>query len=87
MNKRILELANHADNYAKQTVHYYMGQFDGLTWEEKIKQSRDTKFAKMIVRECIEVCQGQATYDPIVLPYKPSEQFASAIKKHFGVEQ
>lgn len=41
---------------------------------------------EMVVSECVEVCKGQATYDPIVLPYKPSEQFASAIKKHFGVK-
>jgi hypothetical protein len=43
------------------------------------------KFALLIVKECIEVCRAQATYDPIVLPYKPSEQFMTAIKKHFGV--
>jgi hypothetical protein len=37
-------------------------------------------FTELIVNECIEVCRAQATYDPIVLPYKPSEQFMSAIK-------
>ena len=51
MNERIKKLAEQADNYAKQTVHYYQGQFDGLTWEGKIKQVRDTKFAKLIIKD------------------------------------
>jgi len=45
------------------------------------------KFAELIVRECAEVCKAQSTYDPIVLPYKPSEQFEKAIREHFGVEE
>lgn len=52
MNQRIKELSKLADEYAEQTVHYYMGQFDGLTWEGKIKQTRDTKFAELIVQDC-----------------------------------
>lgn len=43
-------------------------------------------FAELIVRECAKVCKAQSTYDPIVLPYKPSEQFEKAIREHFGVE-
>ena len=54
MNERIRELAEQADEYAEQTVHYYQGQFDGLTWEGKIKQTRDTKFAELIVRMCAD---------------------------------
>jgi hypothetical protein len=45
------------------------------------------KFAELIVRECAKVCKAQSTYDPIVLPYKPSEQFEKAILEHFGVEE
>ena len=56
MNERIRQLAEQADEYTEQTVHYYQGQFDGLTWEGKIKQTRDTKFAELIVRECLEAC-------------------------------
>ena len=56
LNERIEQLAEEADEYAEQTVHYYQGQFDGLTWEGKIKQTRDTKFAELIVRECLEAC-------------------------------
>ena len=44
------------------------------------------KFAELLIRECAEVCKAQSTYDPIVLPYKPSEQFEKAIRQHFGVK-
>jgi hypothetical protein len=80
MSERIRLLADEADNYAEQTVHYYMGQFDGLTWEGKIKQVRDTKFAELIVRECADVCQqfgnGGSGYT-----------LSSEIREHFGVEE
>ena len=71
MNKRIRELSLQAG--AQGLSNYDFINID--------------KFAELIVQECVEVCKGQATYDPIVLPYKPSEQFMSAIKKHFGVDQ
>jgi hypothetical protein len=48
MNERIQELAEQADNYAKETVHYYNGVFHALTWKQKFKQVRDTKFAELI---------------------------------------
>ena len=87
MNERIKQLAEQADNYAKQTVHYYQGQFDGLTWEGKIKQVRDTKFAELIVRECANHCD-------LLLDHKISSEWSRgthdcsrAIKKHFGVEE
>ena len=41
------------------------------------------KFAELIVRECMQVCLQQR--DPANLNYKPSEQFAAAVKQHFGV--
>ena len=64
MNERIKELAEQADEYAEQTVHYYQGQFDGLTWEGKIKQTRDTKFAELIVQECMRQVEEQ--YKPVL---------------------
>jgi len=42
------------------------------------------KFAELIVQECTQVCLSQR--DPANLNYKPSERFAEAVKKHFGVE-
>jgi hypothetical protein len=50
--QRIRELAEQASTHAEETVHYYMGQFDGLTWEAKILKARDLKFAELIVRQC-----------------------------------
>ena len=82
MNNRIFELAKQADEYTEQTVHYYQGQFDGLTWEGKIKQTRDTKFAELIVKECTKVLEIQGANTG-------HEQYyygASLIEEHFGVE-
>ncbi len=82
MNEQIKALAQQADEYAEQTVHYYMGQFDGLTWEGKIKQTRDTKFAELIVRECADVAKETRWAVP------PSqEQISRGIQQHFGVEE
>ena len=78
MNERIKQLALQADNYAEQTVHYYQGQFNGLTWEGKIKQTRDTKFAELIVRECAKVGERYADGN-----YEVPNQ----ILEHFGVEE
>ena len=75
MNERIKELANQADNYAEQTVHYYNGLFEGLTWEGKLSQVRDTKFAELIVKECVEYCGENL-----------SRTVAGALKIHFGIE-
>jgi len=86
MNERIKKLADRADEYADQTVHYYMGQFDGLTWEGKTKQTRDKKFAELIVRECLtQVDKVDAMLDD------PKEKVGVswvglAIAKHWGIE-
>jgi hypothetical protein len=63
MNEQIKLLAEKADNYAEQTVRYYSGQVNGLTWEVKIKQARDTKFAELIVRECAKKNMHNSTYN------------------------
>ena len=87
MNERIKELVKQADEYAEQTVHYYQGQFDGLTWEGKIKQTRDTKFAELIVGECADICMEMAT-KCAGLPGDGAlaKDCADWIKKDFGVE-
>ena len=82
MNERIKQLALQADNYAEQTVHYYQGQFNGLTWEGKIKQTRDTKFAELIVKECLDVInQPNGVGDDDVI------RISNDIEQHFGVEE
>ena len=82
MNERIEQLAEEADEYAEQTVHYYQGQFDGLTWEGKIKQTRDTKFAELIVKECLDVInQPNGVGDDDVI------RISNDIEQHFGVKE
>jgi len=84
MNEQIKALAQQADEYAEQTVHYYMGQFDGLTWEGKIKQTRDIKFAELIVRECME----QLNISNVPTSISAGLNLGRvAIKEHFGVDK
>ena len=90
MNERIKELAEQADEYAEQTVHYYQGQFDGLTWEGKIKQTRDTKFAELIVRECISMADKESErYSNLDQEYcsMAMDNYRELVRKHFGVEE
>ena len=94
MNERIRLLAEQADNYAEQTVHYYNGQFEGLTWEGKLKQARDTKFAELLIKECIE--RGNDLAKHYINNHSEQEQvfllasiadYSNEIKQHFGVEE
>jgi len=77
--QRIRELAEQASTHAEETVHYYMGQFDGLTWEAKILKARDLKFAELIVRECA------AQVDWILAEGGKTQ--GDMLKEHFGVEE
>jgi hypothetical protein len=50
--KRILELAKQARKYSEEYARqsrYYRGVEDGLTWEGKINQVYDIKFAELIL--------------------------------------
>jgi hypothetical protein len=78
--QRIRELAEQASTHAEETVHYYMGQFDGLTWEAKILKARDLKFAELIVRECAGVGYDASYYECAL-------NVSNKIKQHFGVEE
>ena len=75
MNERIYTLAEQAgatrwnDELNGNSIDFSPEQFE--------------KFAELIVRECAKVCSEQR--DPANLNYKPSEQFAEAVKQHFGV--
>ena len=71
MNERILKLFTQA---------CYHGDYE----PENVPNEVVEKFAELIVRECVEVCLEQR--NPANLNYKPSEQFAEAVKQHFGVE-
>ena len=80
MNERIKQLAAQADKYAEETVHYYNGQFDGLTWEQKTKQARDTKFAESIVIECIKL-------NWTLLSFTAGSRLMPLYEEHFGLEE
>jgi hypothetical protein len=86
--QRIRELAEQASTHAEETVHYYMGQFDGLMWEAEILKERDLKFAELIVKECVELVS--ATRDLAIEDgWKVDEAMSTAIndiEEHFGVE-
>ena len=75
MNERIRELYEQARLHAKSID----ADIDPKGWMDLYHQ----KFAELIVRECARVCSEQR--DPANLNYKPSEQFAEAVKQHFGV--
>jgi len=81
MNERIRELVEQASTHAEKTVHYYMGQFDGLTWEAKILKARDLKLAELIVGEC-RVALNTMLRDMISRGHA-----YDLIKQHFGVEE
>ncbi len=70
--QRIREIANQSSTYAENTVSYYSGTDDGLTWEAKILKARDLKFAELIVRECARMADMPC--DKVIL-------------EHFGVEE
>ena len=78
MNERIKELAEQASTHAEETVHYYMGQFDGLTWEAKILKERDLKFAELIVQKCADIGEQYADGN-----YEVRNQ----ILEYFGLEE
>ena len=75
MNERIRELYEQARLHAKSID----ADIDPKGWMDLYHQ----KFAELIVRECAKVCSEQR--NPANLNYKPSEQFAEAVKQHFGV--
>jgi hypothetical protein len=84
MNERIKELAIEADKYAERNIHYYNGQFDGLTWGQKIKQARDAKFAELIVKDCLKIVnRHEYSYHEA----DPLWETSQLIKEHFGVEK
>ena len=78
--QRIRELAEQASTHAEETVHYYMGQFDGLTWEAKIPKARDLKFAELIVHECSDIVENQGRF----VKY---DILATKIKDHFEIKK
>ena len=83
MNERIRELLNEAGRYAYEQnpgENSYGRPVD----ENKYNQDRDTKFAELIIKECVEqVYYGREE----VLNGNISEVIQQRIKQHFGVKE
>ena len=75
MNERIKELAEQADEYADNKIQM-PGEYHP-DWHD----TRDEKFAELIVRECVEICDN--TISDLDGWYAACKQ----IKQHFGVEE
>jgi hypothetical protein len=74
MNERIKELAEQAENYAEDN---FRGE---PTWSEAF----DSKFAELIVRECME--QVWYTREDVIND-NVSQVIKDRIKQHLGVEE
>ena len=72
MNERIRELAEQAEKYADEN-------FKG---EPTYSEAYDSKFAELIVKECISICKEKER--PNLYGVREVEQ---RLKKHFGVEE
>lgn len=76
MNNRILELAKTAKEYSER-VPYYRGIQNGKTWEGKINQVYNSKFAELIVRDAMDYASRN---------WEHGHLLAQDLKVHFGVE-
>ena len=75
MNERIKELAEQAEKYAD----------DNFKGENFWTQAYESKFAELIVQECIDIAQDRANFPG----YPPNDvnDIIDEIREHFGVEE
>lgn len=79
MNDRIQELFKTIRKY-KHTYNL-MSNPPQVRYNYTIEEQDIEKFAKLIVRECMEWCDAHATIDG------SAQQIRNSIKNHFGVEE
>jgi hypothetical protein len=78
MNERILELAKQAGMIIGDTSKFDMA----------VVMPKEVKFAELIVWECIRACINEGrTFEVASAGEYSSNLYASAIQKHFGVEE
>ena len=83
MNERIKELAAQVEKYISTTNFEGMPE-DEMTYDEIFQK----KFAELIVRECAELCEGEAIFAGSNGRKDASASNCSTIiRKHFGVEE
>jgi hypothetical protein len=75
MNQRIQLLSEQAEKYADDN---FRGE---PTWSEAF----ESKFAELIVKECISIAQDRAAFD--WAPPNDVNHIINEIKEHFGVEE
>ena len=76
MNERIKELA-------EQAMSATFNKFSGVEWSaEEWRNFYDTKFAELIVRECLDQCYNRGMNDAL---YAGQLKAAAYIEEHFGV--
>jgi len=79
MNKRIAELARQAKiEFTYDPTETPMRAF-AECWEDEL-----TKFAELIVRECLDQCYNRGMNDAL---YEGQLKAAAYIEEHFGIEQ
>ena len=78
MNELIKQFAEESSTYARQTVTYYNGQFEGLTWNGKVVLVRDAKFAELIIREAAKFVD--------LADENKCESIGDSLLMYFGVE-
>jgi hypothetical protein len=76
MNEKIRQLAEQADAYAHLTG-------EGMMYQ-KTRERYTEKFAELILKEAMLVCQTEWVSDSSAQKY--GNQCADSIKQHFGVE-
>jgi len=74
MNQRIQLLSEQAEKYADDN---FRGE---PTWSEAF----ESKFAELIVKECISIAQDRAAFD--WAPPNDVNHIINEIKEHFGIE-
>ena len=76
MNELFQQLADQAEKYAD----------DNFKGEHFWTQAYESKFAELIVRECIDIA-GEEDFDVMMKEGYPCSQTAKKIKEHFGVKE
>jgi hypothetical protein len=86
MNERIRELAEQAKLQLDQDIKD--GKKDWKNTPQSYDQMVQEKFAELIVRECAEICEGEAIFAGMNGRKDASaSNCATTIKQHFGVEE
>jgi len=83
MNERIKELAERAHEWSKCASWSTNPEYG----DKKFEDLYNEKFADLIVRECVRVCDAIADTAWSKDEVKYTEQCIDTIKQHFGLEE